>query len=170
MAMNAKAVLTIGLVSAALLVGVGISNAQRQKTLAKPLGDGPVVEFPSTEISQLAKQRFLDGDFTIIKAVKALPAPVLRVFTEQGGSRLLIANPGEKFLDTDFIYDSSIPRMRLIFAGVFKDRCFVHYEHGDYTQMYFLEFFRLASKDSMQPVWRGSCGPATDIQDLRRRC
>lgn len=169
MAMNAKAVLTIGLVSSALLAGVGISIAERQKTPAKPLGDGPVVEFPSTEISQLARQRFLDGDFTIIRDVKALPKPVLQVFTEQGGSRLLIANPGKKFLATDVIYDSSLPRKRLIFAGVFENKCFVHYEQGGRGRMFILAFFKLTSKESMEPLWRGFCGPAVNIEDLRSR-
>jgi len=70
----------------------------------------------------------------------------------QGGTRLLMANPGKKFLATDVIYD-------------FK--CFVYYEQGGIALGDFLAFYRLTSKDSMEPLWEGYCGPATDIQDLR---
>jgi len=167
MAKVRKSVVAAVLVGTALLVSVGFLVAHRWKAASKPLGDGPLVEFPSAEISPLARQRFLDGDFKTIKDVKALPRPVLQAFTEQGGSRLLMANPGKNFLAADVIYDSSLPRKRLIFAGVLDDRCFVHYEQGGRGHIYILVFFRVTSKDSMEPLWRGFCGPAANIQDLR---
>ena len=40
------------------------------------------------------RERFLDGNVTIVKDVKALPRPVLQQLTEEGGSGLLMANPG----------------------------------------------------------------------------
>jgi hypothetical protein len=30
-----------------------------------------------------------------------------------------------------------------------------------------LAFFRLTSNDTTEPLWRGYCGPAVNIQDLR---
>lgn len=115
----------------------------------------------------LARQQFLEGDFKIIRDVKELPQPVLQAFTEQGGSRLLMANPGKRFLATDVISDSNLPRKRLIFAGVLDDKCFVHYERGGIALANILAFFRLTSKESMEPLWRGYCAPASDIKDLR---
>ena len=161
------AVLVGTAVGTALLVSLAFLVAHRWKAASKPLGDGSLVEFPIAEISPLARQRFLDGDFKTIKDVTALPRPVLQAFTEQGGSRLLMANPEKNFLATDVIYDSSLPRKRLIFAGVLDDRCFVHYEQGGRGHIYILVFFRVTSKDSMEPLWRGFCGPAANIQDLR---
>jgi hypothetical protein len=132
-----------------------------------PLGDGPLVIFHDSELSPSLRQHFLEGNFTLIKRVKALPRPVLQVFSEQGGSRFLLADPGKKFEATDAIDDSNIPQKRLIFAGVLDDKCFVHYEQGGIAHSYVLALFRLTSNDTIEPLWRGYCGPAANIQDLR---
>jgi hypothetical protein len=150
-----------------ILVVTAAAVAFLWKGKSKPLGDAPRIEFPATGISQLERERFLDGDFLNIKDVKALPRPVLQAFTEEGGSRLVLANPGKKFLATDVVYDSSLPNRRLIFAGVAGDKCFVHYEQGGIAHMYILALFKLKSADSMDPLWRGYCGPAANLQDLR---
>jgi len=60
-------------------------------------------------MSQSVRQQFLDGDFTIIRDVRVLPSPVLEAFTEQNGSRMVIANPGKDFIVGDVIYDSTVP-------------------------------------------------------------
>jgi hypothetical protein len=132
-----------------------------------PLGDAPVLTFPHSGIPSSAERQFLASDFTIIKDVKALPRPVLQAFTEEGGSRFTLANPGKKFLVTDEIDDSSLPRKRLIFAAISGEKCFVHYEQGGIAHSFVLAFFRVTSNDKMEPVWRSYCGPAADIQDLR---
>jgi hypothetical protein len=135
--------------------------------IAKPLGNAPAVTFPSAGLRLQEWEKFLDGDFTIIKDMKALPRSVLHVYTEQGGTRLLMADPGKRFEATDVINDPSVPRKRLIFAGVSGDKCFVHYEQGGYAHMYLLAFFKINSKENLELVWRGYCGPAANIQDLR---
>ena len=132
-----------------------------------PLRDGPLVIFQDSELSPSLRQHFLEGNFSVVKKAKALPRPVLQVFTEQGGSRFLLADPGEKFEATDVIDDSSLPQKRLIFAGVLNDKCFVHYEQGGIVHIYVLAFFTLTSNDTIEPLWHGYCGPAVNIQDLR---
>jgi hypothetical protein len=156
----------MSLVVAALLIFTGLLIVRPWKP-SEPLRDGPRVTYPVAEFSPLARQQFLEGSFKIIRNVKELPRPVLQVFTEQGGSRLLMANPGEKFLATDFIYDSSLPQKRLIFAGVLDDRCFVHYEQGGIGLASILVFFKFSTKDSIEPLWRGYCGHAADLRELR---
>ena len=52
-----------------------------------------------------------------------------------------MANPGKHFIEGDVIYDSSVPRERLIFAGVSGEKCFVHYEQGGRGHMYLVVFF-----------------------------
>ena len=96
-----------------------------------------------------------------------IPRPVLRVFTEVGGSRPVMANPGKRFEATDVIRDESIPRKRLIFAGVAANKCFVLYEQGGLGHLFLVDFFELTSGDEVHPLWRGHCGPAADIRDLR---
>jgi hypothetical protein len=110
---------------------------------------------------------FLQGDFTVVKNLRDLPRPVLRAFTEEGGSRLVIVNPGKEFLETDVVYDSSLPNRRLIFAGVSKNKCFVHYEQGGSTRFAAIALFRLTPNEGLEPVRRTYCGPATNFQDLR---
>jgi hypothetical protein len=135
---------------------------------SQALGEAPRIEFPPAGISQVERRQFLDGDFTIVKDVKALPRPVINAFTEKGGSRLIMANPGERFEATDVIRDSSVPRERLIFAGVLNTKCFVHYEQGGYAHSYFIAFFNLFAADGMKPIWRGYCtGPTANINELR---
>ncbi|HYL61009.1 MAG TPA: hypothetical protein VE077_00180 [Candidatus Methylomirabilis sp.] len=135
--------------------------------IAKPLGNSPPVSFPSAGLSLQEKEKFLDGNFTIIKDMYALPPSVLNVYTEKGGTRLLMANPGERFEATDVISDASVPRKRLIFAGVSDRKCFVHYEQGGFAHVYVLALFKVSSKEALEPIWRGYCGPAANIQDLR---
>jgi hypothetical protein len=136
--------------------------------VSKPLGEAPRIELPSAGISQSERQQFLEGDFAIVKDMKTLPRQVVDVFTEQGGSRLRMANPGQTFEATDDIRDSSVPRERLIFAGFLNDKCFVHYEQGGYAHSYILAFFDLASTSKVKMLWRGYCTtPATNLQELR---
>jgi hypothetical protein len=173
MGKDRKWVLLSALAAVVLLAVVTFFVAQWWRAADKPLiapplaGRGSLAEFPKTEMIQSERERFLEPDFMIVKDVKAFPQPVLQRFTEQGGSRVLMANPGKDFNTTDVIYDESIPRMRLIFAGVAEDKFFVLYGVGGVAHMYILAFFRLTSKESAQPLWRGHCGPAGNLQDLR---
>jgi|SRR6266566_2978905 len=135
---------------------------------SQPLGEAPRIEFPAAAISQTEKREFLDGDFTIVTDLKALPRSIVAAFTEQGGSRLLMANPGKRFEVGDVILDSSVPRERLIFAGVLDAKCFIHYEQGGRGHSYIIAFFSMVTADRMRPVWRGYCAqPAPNLSDLR---
>src|ERR1700687_305596 len=152
-----------------LFAVAGIAVAYLQKGKSPALGEGPRIEYPSGEMSQSAREQFLQGDFSLIKDVRALPAPVLQAFTEpKGGSRVTMANPGKDFQATDVILDSSLPFRRLIFAGVSGDKCFVHYEQGGRGHSYVLALFNVPSKDDMRPVWRGHCpARAATLEELR---
>jgi hypothetical protein len=165
MPINRKAV-TVTTVAFCLLYGVAMARGWRQ--VSKPLSEPPRVEFPSSGISQLEREHFLDEDFSIITKVNALPSPVVRLFTEIGGSRLVMANPGDKFEATDVIADPSLPRMRLIFGGVLGEKVFVHYEQGGRGHGYVLALFNVSSSGALKPLWRGYCGgPASNIRKLR---
>jgi hypothetical protein len=166
---NRRLVLLTVLAGGVLLAFVAFLVARWWKAADKPLGEAPLAEVPKTEMTQSGRERFLAADFIVLKDVRALPQPVLQLFTEKGGSRLLMANPGNDFNATDVIYDASVPRKRLIFAGVSGTKCFVFYEQGGLAHMYILAFFALPSKGAMQPLWRGYCVPVANFQDLRSR-
>ncbi len=134
----------------------------------KPLGPEPIIQFPSVQMAPSAKEQFLSGDFIIITDMKALPNPVRWAFTEIGGYRLLIANPVQGYQSSDDATDMSIPRARLVFAGVSKNKSFVYFQPGGWIQEYVVEFFKIASSHTVDPVWRGSCQKASSsIQELR---
>jgi hypothetical protein len=158
------ALIAFGLV---LLTLIGVSIVYSRSSKAPPLGEAPSIEYPLEKISQSTIGQFLAGPFSLIDDVRNLPPPIVRGFTETGGSRLVIANPGEDFEATDFIHDSSRPRKRLIFAGVSGGRCFVYYEEGGLGHSYVLHLFRVSS-NSMKPVWKSYCpGRAANLEELR---
>jgi hypothetical protein len=160
---------SVRLVGAVLVVTAGIVLAQNKQD-RKPLGEAPTLVFSAPKMTQLARKQFLDSDFTIVRDVGHLPRPVLGKFTEQNGSRPVIANPGENFIVGDAIYDSSVPGERLIFAGVSGERCFVHYEKGGRAHSYLVVLFDLTPTDA-KPLWQGYCsGPAANISNLLSDC
>jgi hypothetical protein len=134
----------------------------------KPLGPEPVIQFPSAQMAPPAKEQFLSGDFTIVTDMNALPNPVRWAFTEIGGYRLLIANPVQHYQSSDNVTDTSMPRARLIFAGVAKNKSFVYFQPAGWIQEYLVEFFKIASPHTANPVWRGSCQKASSsLLELR---
>lgn len=150
------------------LIGLlaGFLGFQWWKATHRPLGPDPLYELPKLEMAQTARERFMEGDFTIVNNMSALPRPVLRLFTEERGSRLLMVNPGKPF-SSHFGSDKSIPAKRLILAGVSDNKCFVFYERGGYVILHVLALFALTTKDTTQPLWIGYCWPVADLQDLR---
>lgn len=80
---SAVVMIVVGVFTVAAAIVLGLSKRDR-----KPLGEAPPLDFPSTGMTQLARQQFLDGEFTIIKDVRMLPQPVLEKFTE-GRTQLL---------------------------------------------------------------------------------
>ena len=153
---------------AALLAMAILEVACHSKPVSESLGEGPQVHFLADGFSESARRQFLDSDFRIVTDVRALPVSVLQTFTEKGGFRLLMANPGQKFEMTDEILDASVPRKRLLFAGVAGEKSFVHYEKGGYVHSYILEIFGPTSTGKVAPLYGGYCdAPATNFQDLR---
>jgi hypothetical protein len=163
--MNLRSFLKAGLVCFVVFI-IAVVAFFWHKSKLPPLGEGPFIEYPSTSAAQA--QQFLDGNFSLVTNVRNLPSPVLASFTEQGGSRLVIANPGEKFRATDVVYDATLPSNRLILAGVSGEKCFIHYEQGGIGLSHVLAFFEIPFKDRMKPVWRGYCGGrAKSLEELR---
>ena len=134
---------------------------------AQPLREAPRLEFQQGGDPKAEIEAFMHDDFAIVKNLRGLPKPVLRAFTEEGGSRLVIVNPSKEFLETDVVYDSSLPNKRLIFAGIGKNKCFVHYEQGGIARFAAIALFRLEPNEGLEPVRRTYCGPAANLQDLR---
>jgi hypothetical protein len=145
---------------------ISISDANREPEL--PPGEPAPIKFIAPNMSSHERQTFLAADYEILQRVSDLPAGIRRLYTVKGESRIAMANPGERFEATDVITDPTLPMRRLIFAGVSQDRVFVHYEEGGIAYSYVVELFRLEPSQTAIGVWRGYCGPAKNLPDLRR--
>jgi len=158
------------ILTCAMLLALAVLETVRYRApVSTPLGGDPEIHLPGVGFSEAAGRQFLDSDFKIVTDVRALPGPVLQTFTEQGGSRLLIANPGEEFEATDAISDPSLPRKQLVYAGIAGDRCFVYYMQGGIALGHVIDFFGMTSTKGMRPQWKRYCHvPAANIQDLPR--
>ena len=167
MSITRKSVLGFVCLLVLVMLGAGILASHPWRDRTEPLGDSPLISYESTSAPGPKVRQFLEGDFAVIRDTKSLPQPVRQAFTEAGGSRLVLANPTQRFEATDVIRDTSLPRKRLIFAGVSGNKCFVHYEQGGLGHSFLVSFFELTSVDSMRPIWQGHCGPAKNLSDLR---
>lgn len=152
--------------AAVLLVCAGVEVVHRR---LRPLGESPLIEFPAVPISQSEVEQFLDGDFQLVKDMNALPDPVIKAFTENGGSRLTVANPGKRYQASDLVWDESLPWKRLLFAGLSGNKCFMLYEEGGDVHFYVLALLKVTPLNILQPVSKGSCVPAADIAELRSK-
>src|SRR5215469_7121916 len=118
----------------------------------RPLGESPGIEFPAVPTSQAEAEQFLDGDFQVITDMEALPEPVIKAFTEKGGSRLTVANPGKRFQVSDVVWDESLPWKRLLFAGLSGNKCFMLYEQGGEAHFYVLALFKVTPPNMLKAV------------------
>jgi hypothetical protein len=158
----------VGIIVVIFIIGFGAALLSRGGNgNHKPLGESPLIPFATISAPDERLLQFLDGDFRLIKDVQSLPVPILKAYTETGGARPVMANPGERFEATDVIRDESVPRKRLVFAGVSGSKCFVHYEQGGRGHSFRVAFFEIPSAEKMKPIWLGYCGPAKDVSDLR---
>ena len=109
-----------------------------------------------TNLLSESKEYILREDaFSGISSVKEIPAPVLMKWAEIAkDSNLKIANPGEKFQVTDVIYEEGLPFRRLIFGGISKDYCLIHYERGGRAHSYKVILFKLSAKGA-DFLWGG---------------
>ncbi len=152
--------------TAVLLVYAGVELVRWR---LRPLGESPRIEFPAVPISQSEAEQFLDDDFQLITDMKALPEPVIKAFTETGGSRLTVANPGKRFQVSDVVWDESLPWKRLLFAGLSGNKCFMLYEQGGEGHFYILALFKLSPPNVLKGVSESSCVSAADIAELRSK-
>jgi hypothetical protein len=114
----------------------------------------------------VAVEQFLEGDFSIVRDLRALPAPVLRGLTGKDGSSLAMTNPWGIILESDLVAPG-IPGARLIFAGTSREKGFVHFEAGGMWRWYPLILFTINSGGA-KTVWLGVCNDrAMNLRDLR---
>jgi len=153
--------LTLALICVVLCGGAMGLERYREAT-KKAMGSPRPIVFPS--VSAEERQKAFSGNFQIIRKMSELPPAIQVLYKEQNGTRFAIADPGQDFIATDVVTDSSLPWRRLIFAGASNKRCFVYYEQGGFASSFHVEMFSLPDA---KPLWEWYVGEARDIDDLR---
>ena len=122
---------------------------------------------PAAQLSEPDRERFLRGWFVEITRVEAFPDPLRPAYREANGTRFTMADPGEPFQATDVIYDASLPRRRLVFAGQQDRRFLIHYEQGGIARSYRLDFLEVGGDNRARVVWEGYCNRAAgNVREL----
>jgi hypothetical protein len=60
-------------------------------------GEPTAIKFASPNRSSIDRHAFLSADYRIVRKVADLPSGIRKLYTEKGGTRLAIADPGENF-------------------------------------------------------------------------
>ena len=155
----------------AALIALVTIHLHRQFIDSFPLAQAQPSEDPvcvHASPSESQKQHLLDGNFTIIRNTTDLPPNIRSAFATVTRTKpFALANPGEKFQETDVIYEEGLPRRRLLFAGVSNNRWFIHYEYGGWGHGYAILMFTTQPDRSV--LFTGSSLPkkASNLDDLR---
>lgn len=159
-----------------VLIG-GVFSYQRYKVRTSPPPATESIEPTSedlayrfhTTLTSEEKRHVLDGDFTVISSVESLPGPIKNAFaTITGDKPFALADPGKKYQMTDVIDEPGLPVRRLVLAGVYKDRWFIHYEHGGIGVSSEVLVLKTEANGDMRFLWGGSGSfRATGLNDLR---
>ena len=102
--------------------------------------------------------------------VELLPKPVRLAFSEANGSRLTMADPGEK-VSCDGRGNESATAAKTIDSGRLSgEKTFVQYERGGIGPAKLLALFKSNTTGTLEPVWQGYCqSGANDLAELREQ-
>jgi hypothetical protein len=115
------------------------------------------------------KTHILDGDFSIQKDIHRLPDALKSGVSHLTGEQNFeMANPDERFQVTDVVVEPRLPLRRLLFAGISKDKYFIHYERGGRGHSYHVAVFKVGPKEEVKFLWGGSGATgAKNLEQLR---
>jgi hypothetical protein len=110
--------------------------------------------------------KFLSTDYQIVYRIEDMRTDVQKaLFKKIPRSR--IANPNEKFNDSDYVEDCNIPQRRLIFAGNSPESCFICYEQGGYVPQINLWIFSV-KKNKVRLVFNALIDDSLEnVQELK---
>ena len=122
------------------------------------------------QLSPDERQHILDGQFKVISTTDGIPPNIRKAFCEITRQQSFeMANPGQNYQVGDVIFDRSLPRRRLVFAGASDNKWFIHYERGGRGITQFVAVFKVDSSDGAQLLWGGAgANRAGSLEQLRK--
>ena len=130
--------------------------------------DGTSAKSP---LSNADRDNIFKADFTVVKNTEAIPANVKQGFAEITQQPFFtMANPGREYQATDVVNRKRrLPSRRLIFAGRYGDKWFIHYERGGIGHYFAIILFSAdGGKPRPQFLWGGvGFSGAQNLVELR---
>lgn len=114
-------------------------------------------------------ERVLAAGCRPLRITADFPAKLKMAFTKiTQQDEFALANPGERFQETDVMEHPKLPRRRLILAGKCEGFWFIHYERGGLAHSYEVVFFKDDPYGEPSLVWGGAgFKRASNLIDLR---
>ena len=118
-----------------------------------------------TKLSAGHRKAFQDSSrFHEVYATANLPQPVVALCADDNGR---LAEPGQKWEETDLITDSSLSRKRLIWAVTDGEHYVVHYERGGRGHSFHILVATFKKGDAKtRDIWRGVGGQLKDYSQF----
>jgi hypothetical protein len=131
--------------------------------------DGTSAKSP---LSRADRDNFFKGDFIIVTNTEAIPSNLKQSFAEITKEPVFaLANPGQEYQATDAVNPKKrkLPSRRLIFAGRYGDKWFIHYERGGIGHYYAVVLLSADGGNRPQFLWGGvGFSGAQNLAELRR--
>jgi hypothetical protein len=131
--------------------------------------DGTSAKSP---LSKAERDNIFKGDFAILTNIEAIPSNLKQSFAEITKEPVFaLANPGQEYQATDVVNPKKrkLPSRRLIFAGRYGDKWFIHYERGGIGHYYAVVLLSADGGNRPQFLWGGvGFSGAQNLAELRR--
>src|SRR5690242_19040740 len=89
-------------------------------------------------------EHILDAKFRLATTTEDILLNIKQAFCQLSRqSSFAIANPGRKYQVGDVVLDRTLPRRRLVFAGINEDKWLIHYERGGRGRGYDVVMFKV---------------------------
>ena len=114
-------------------------------------------------------ERILTGSCELMSSTSRFPDSLKSAFAESTKQeKFALANPGDRYQETDVIKGRELPSRRLVVGGRCQEFWFIHYEQGGIGHSYAVVFFQGDSNGRLSLVWGGRGFTRADtVADLR---
>jgi hypothetical protein len=116
-----------------------------------------------TKLDSKQRRIIQTSTFRHIHSLKKLPPGVVALCADNNGK---LADPDQKWQETDVIYDKNLPRNRLIWAGTSKDYYVLHYEKGGFAPS--LHVVLIKADKVPRILWHGTGFKLRDFNEFKK--
>jgi hypothetical protein len=127
------------------------------------------VRLTQAKVAPSERARVLDGDFAIIKTTAFLPWKCKSAFAALAHQKQFdMAEPSQKFQETDVGMEPGLPLYRLVFVGITTNKCLIYYEHGGFSHSFYVLVLDTSNQTEVKFLlgWAGTAA-VSGLNELR---